>query len=84
MVDKVKQREADIIACTSFVVWMKQAFANARDSKVKQNISVFADTFNRIIQSYEEELECLRAAQNVECTTPTASQPVPVESVEEQ
>ena len=59
----VNEREADIAACTTFIKWMRDAFNTSSTNKeLRKSVTDFSNSFARIIQSYEEELECLKSA----------------------
>ena len=77
-------REDDLIKCITFINWMCDAFSQEGvNKKVQYDVLHFSESFANLIKSYEEEIECLKAAQNVDNTTQITSQPVPVDSVEE-
>ena len=77
-------RDEDLIMCAAFIDWMRQAFAKkGTNAKLKESVEQFSQAFTRVIQSYEEEIECLKAAQNADSTTQTASLPARVDSAVE-
>ena len=80
-VDK-EQRNNDIIYMASAITWMKQAFSG-RSGDVANMVNGLSETFNRILQSYEEEIECLKRVLPADTPFQTGSLPAPVDTAAE-
>lgn len=74
-------REEDIAFMVTAIEWMNQAFKN-QHGDVARMIRALPEHFSNILQSYEDEIECLKRALPVDNDTPTNTLPAPVDSVE--
>lgn len=78
---KLTQREMDLVACASFIKWMNDAFnTSSTNKKLRGDVRKFSAAYQRVVASYEEEIECLKSALNAANDTQTTSTPVPVDS----
>ena len=78
----VNQRELDAASVAAAVAWMKQAF-EGKEGPIVDMLNVMQSAFANVIESYEEELRCLKRAQLVDSGTQTSSLPAPVDSAED-
>lgn len=82
MAEEISQREIDKLYMASSIQWMQQAFAG-HPGEVQDMINGMHRAFTRMVESYEEELECLKHALPADSDTQTTSLPAPVDSVAE-
>lgn len=82
MAEELSQREADKIYVATNIKWMQDAFKNHPGDLHNMLVTLHA-TFFRMVESYEDEIECLKHALPVDSTTQTALLPAPVDSVAE-
>ena len=82
MAEELGQREADKIYVATNIKWMQDAFRNYPGDLSKM-IDTLHATFIRLVESYEDEIECLKHALPVDNTTQTVSLLAPVDSVAE-
>ncbi len=74
-------REDDIIFMTTAIQWMNQAF-KGQHGEVARMVRALPEHFSNILQSYEDEIECLKRALPVDNDTQTNTLPAPVDSAE--
>ena len=82
MAEEISQREVDKLYIATGIQWMQQAFAN-NPGQVQDMINGMHRAFTRMVESYEEELECLKHALPADKSTQINSLPAPVDSAVE-
>lgn len=82
MAEELSQRDIDKLCMVTSIQWMQQAFAN-NPGPIQDMINGMHLAFARVVDSYEEELKCLRRALPVDNDTQINSLPVHVDSVVE-
>ena len=75
-------REEDIAFMVTAIEWMNQAF-KGQHGDVARMVRALPECFSNILQSYEDEIECLKHALPADNDTQTNILPVPVDSVED-
>ena len=82
MAEEITQREVDKTYIATGIQCMQQAFAN-NPGQVQDMINGMHRAFTRMVESYEEELECLKHALPADKSIQINSLPAPVDSVAE-
>ena len=76
------QRELDLALIVATFQWMNEAFAQ-HPGAIRDNLLKATEAFASLVQSYEEEIECLKHALPADKHTQMSSLPAHVDSAEE-